>query len=153
MPEIRYAHTSLIARDWRALADFYIEVFGCVPVPPERDLSGDWIAAMTGVPDVRVRGVHLRLPGAADPADGPVLEIFSFEPAGPDLEKPIHRTGFSHLAFLVDDVEAVLAALVAAGGKPYGELVSNRYPELGLLTAVYACDSEGNVLEIQNWSA
>jgi catechol 2,3-dioxygenase-like lactoylglutathione lyase family enzyme len=153
MPCIRFVHTSLIACDWRALADFYIEVFGCVPVPPERDLSGEWIAAMTGVPDVRVRGMHLRLPGGPDFAEGPVLEIFSFEPAGPDLAKPIHRTGYSHLAFLVDDVESVLAAVVAAGGKAYGELVENRYPELGLLTAVYACDPEGNVLEIQNWSA
>ena len=82
-----------------------------------------------------------------------MLEIFSFEPAGPDLEKPLHRAGFSHMAFLVDDVETVLAALMAAGGKAYGEFVKNRYPELGLLTAVYACDPEGNVLEIQNWSA
>ena len=33
----RYAHTNLIARDWRRLSDFYVRVFGCVPVPPERD--------------------------------------------------------------------------------------------------------------------
>ena len=36
----RYVHTNLIARDWRVLARFYQEVLGCVPVPPERDLSG-----------------------------------------------------------------------------------------------------------------
>jgi hypothetical protein len=35
-----YVHTNLIAHDWRALAEFYQQVFGCVPVPPERDLSG-----------------------------------------------------------------------------------------------------------------
>ena len=27
----RYAHTNLIARDWRRLVDFYQTVFGCVP--------------------------------------------------------------------------------------------------------------------------
>ena len=34
---IRYAHTNVVAHDWRAIADFYIEVFDCVPVGPERD--------------------------------------------------------------------------------------------------------------------
>ena len=33
---IRYAHTNLIAKDWRSLARFYIEVFGCEPAGPER---------------------------------------------------------------------------------------------------------------------
>ena len=36
----RYGHTNLVAADWRALARFYEEVFGCVPVPPERDYEG-----------------------------------------------------------------------------------------------------------------
>ena len=31
----KYVHTNLIAQDWRALASFYQEAFGCVPVPPE----------------------------------------------------------------------------------------------------------------------
>ena len=47
----RYAHTNLIAHDWHALADFYQRVFGCIPVPPERDLSGPIMEAGTGVPD------------------------------------------------------------------------------------------------------
>ena len=34
---IRYAHTNLIADDWRRLADFYIQVFACEPVSSERD--------------------------------------------------------------------------------------------------------------------
>ncbi len=32
----RYGHTNLTARDWRALASFYGDVFGCVAVPPEQ---------------------------------------------------------------------------------------------------------------------
>jgi hypothetical protein len=38
----RYAHTNLIAHDWRRLSAFYVEAFGCVPLAPERDLRGDW---------------------------------------------------------------------------------------------------------------
>ena len=46
----------------------------------------------------------------------------------------------------------MLAKLEANGGARYGEVVQNRYPELGLLTAVYAADPEGNILEIQSWT-
>jgi len=65
----RYVHTNLIARDWRLLARFYQDVFGCEPVPPERDLAGQEMEAGTGVPGARVRGLHLRLPGRG--VDGP----------------------------------------------------------------------------------
>ena len=49
IPTARYGHTNLIARDWRALAAFYEGVFGCVPVPPERDYAGTELEAGTGV--------------------------------------------------------------------------------------------------------
>jgi predicted enzyme related to lactoylglutathione lyase len=32
--EARYAHTNLIARDWRRLARFYAEAFGCELLAP-----------------------------------------------------------------------------------------------------------------------
>ena len=46
----KYGHTNIIAHDWHALAAFYQEVFGCVPVPPERDFHGAPIEAATGLP-------------------------------------------------------------------------------------------------------
>jgi catechol-2,3-dioxygenase len=33
----RFAHTNLVARDWKALAAFYADVIGCEPLPPERE--------------------------------------------------------------------------------------------------------------------
>ena len=36
----KYVHTNLIARDWKRLIRFYIDVFGCEPKGPERDMSG-----------------------------------------------------------------------------------------------------------------
>ena len=41
--DARFVHTNLVARDWRRLARFYERVFGCTPVPPERDLAGQWV--------------------------------------------------------------------------------------------------------------
>ena len=75
-----YGHTNLIARDWRTLAAFYERVFGCVPVPPVRDLEGDALERGTGVPGARLQGVHLRLPGCGDA--GPTLEIFTYSTIG-----------------------------------------------------------------------
>ena len=40
---MRYAHTNIVAKDWRTLSDFYIQVFGCSIKPPQRNLSGDWL--------------------------------------------------------------------------------------------------------------
>ena len=145
---IKYVHTNIIARDWQELAQFYIEVFECKPYGPKRDLSGEWIEQMTGVKDVKVKGVHLSLPGYEL---GPTLEIFSYEPEGENQERHVSKQGFGHLAFHVDSVEEVLNKALAYGAKQYGEIVKKQYETLGLLTAVYISDPEGNLIEIQNW--
>lgn len=146
---IRYVHTNIIAHDWRKLSDFYINVFGCIPVPPERDLAGEWIDQMTGIEGVRIQGVHLSLPGYEN---GPTLEIFQFDPEYLQDGKPrINRQGFGHIAFHVDSVEDVLAKLITHGGSALGEVIQKQYEGLGLLTAVYTKDPEGNFIEIQNW--
>ena len=100
--EARYVHTNIVARDWRRLAAFYAQVLGCVPVPPERDLSGRWMDAATGIDGVHIRGAHLRLPGYGD--DGPTLEIFSYDEEEEGVTPAVNRPGLGHLAFAVDDV-------------------------------------------------
>lgn len=147
----RYAHTNLIARDWRAQAEFYEVAFGCVPVPPERDLSGPWLEAATTIPGAHLRGVHLRLPGYGD--GGPTLEIFQYDPPGPDAESTIHRPGFGHIAFAVGDVAAARDAVLQSGGREFGQLVSLPVPGAGTVTFVYVADPEVNVIELQSWSA
>lgn len=147
--EIRYVHTNLIAKDWRKLADFYISVFGCKPLLPERDLGGEWIDKMTGISQVRVRGMHLGLPGYEK---GPTLEIFEYEPEhSGNEEESINAKGFGHIAFHVDSVEEVLEEVIKHGGKQLGEVVKKEYEALGMLTAVYVTDPEGNFIELQNW--
>lgn len=149
--QIKYVHTNLIAKDWRKLADFYIAVFGCKPVYPERDLSGEWLVRLTGIENARIRGIHLALPGYGE--GGPTLEIFQYEPERPrDQPNRINLQGFGHIAFLTDSVEEVLNRLVEHGGKPLGEIVKKEYEGIGTLTVVYAADPEGNFIEIQNWS-
>jgi predicted enzyme related to lactoylglutathione lyase len=145
----RYAHTNLVARDWQALAAFYQSVFGCLPVA-ERDLQGKWLDDATSLSGVRIRGIHLRLPGYGD--EGPTLEIFCYDDAlAPNTTAP-NRPGFGHIAFAVDDVVAACDAVVAAGGSLVGKIVTVEIPNVGEIIFAYAADPEGNIIEVQQWS-
>jgi predicted enzyme related to lactoylglutathione lyase len=145
----RFAHVNLVARDWQRLADFYATVFGCVPVPPERDLAGRWLDQATGIPDAKIRGVHLRLPGHG--AEGPTLEIFQYAQQEARPAPAVNRPGLGHIAFSVPDAAVAREAVLAAGGGAVGELVSADIPAAGRLRFMYATDPEGNVIELQQW--
>ncbi|MEO6744438.1 MAG: VOC family protein [Caldimonas sp.] len=144
----RYGHTNLIAKEWRALARFYEEQFGCTPVPPERDFKGPDLERGTGIPGAELRGVHLRLPGHG--AEGPTLEIFSYNRLEEKPSPAVNRPGFGHIAFAVDDVPAAREAVLVAGGQPVGEIVTLTNAAGAKLTWVYVTDPEGNILELQS---
>jgi predicted enzyme related to lactoylglutathione lyase len=146
----KYAHTNLIAKDWKALARFYQDLFGCVPVPPERDFKGADLERGTGITGAHLRGVHLRLPGHGP--DGPTLEIFNYNILEEGLESAVNRPGFGHIAFVVDDVPSAREAVLAAGGRPVGEIVTLTTATGAKVTWVYVTDPEGNVIELQSWS-
>jgi len=147
--QARYAHTNLIAADWRCLADFYIQVFGCQPVPPERDLQGPALEAGTGLPAAHLTGMHLRLPGFDE--TGPTLEIFHYADLAGRPETAVNRPGFGHIAFQVSDVPAARTAVLAAGGRPVGEVVSVQIASGARVTWCYVTDPEGNIIELQAW--
>jgi catechol 2,3-dioxygenase-like lactoylglutathione lyase family enzyme len=144
----RYAHTNLVARDWRALGRFYEETLGCVPMAPERNLSGEWLDRATGIPGAHITGAHYQLPGAG--SAGPTLEIFQYEPREDAPPPPANRPGFGHIAFVVPNVEAARAALIAAGGQAVGTVESVNIPEAGRITWTYVRDPEGNIIELQH---
>ena len=144
---MKYVHTNLIARDWRKLAEFYCEIFNCKPVPPERDLKGEWLDNATGVRDAHIRGVHLRLPGYGE--DGPTLEIFQYGNVKPWAEKMPNTVCFGHIAFEVDDVRETLDKILSQGGGAVGELTEVKIEGAGTIRFVYARDPEGNIIEVQ----
>jgi catechol 2,3-dioxygenase-like lactoylglutathione lyase family enzyme len=122
-------------------------VFGCVPVPPVRKLSGAWLEAATGVTDAALEGEHLRLPGHGD--GWPALEIFSYHNNLDRLPTAANRLGIGHIAFEVEDVPAALEQVVAHGGGAQGQVQVTDVPGKGKLMLVYATDPEGNMVELQ----
>ncbi len=146
----RYGHTNLIAQDWRRLAAFYQDLFGCVPVPPERDYQGAQLDAGTGLHGTHVTGAHLRLPGYGE--DGPTLEIYSYNTLEPRPATAVNRPGYGHIAFGVDDVAAARQTVLDAGGCAVGEVVTLTTAIGTKVTWCYVTDPEGNVIELQSWS-
>ena len=150
MIDARFGHVNLIARDWRSLAAFYERVLGCTPVPPVRDLRGPELAAATGIPNAALKGVHLRLPGGGP--SGPTLEIFGYEPSLDGLATAANRPGFGHIAFVVPDVPEARAAVLQAGGREVGTIITSRTADGRQVTWVYVTDPEGNIIELQSWT-
>lgn len=150
IPGARYGHTNLIARDWRALVRFYVGVFGCVPVPPERHYQGRDLERGTGVTGAEVCGAHLRLPGHGE--NGPTLEIFTYTTLAERPGTAVNRPGFGHIAFVVDDVGVARGEVLAAGGSAIGDVVTLTAPDGARVTWTYLTDPEGNVIELQSWS-
>jgi catechol 2,3-dioxygenase-like lactoylglutathione lyase family enzyme len=144
-----YRHTNIVAADWRALARFYEDVFGCEPVPPPRDLSGAWLDRGTGVQDAHLSGIHLRLPGHGP--GGPTLEIYGYSRTEPRAAVAANREGITHIAFEVDDVNAATRLVLEHGGSRVGDVTSSEVSGVGRLTFVYVADPEGNIIELQAW--
>ena len=146
---MKYAHTNIAAKDWKKLSIFYINVFDCVIKPPERKLSGDWLDSATGLSGAELEGVHLILPGYD--YKGPTLEIFSYKDNHVSELIMANYTGFTHIAFEVDDVEKTFNEAINNGGQPLGKITKKEIEGVGLLNFVYLRDQEGNIVEIQSW--
>ena len=146
-----YKHTNIVARDWRHLARFYEKVFSCRPVPPERRLSGEWLEKGTGVKNAAFSGMHLRLPGWGD--KGPTLEIYQYTDSQHKLPAAANREGIAHIAFEVSDVGAATDSVLRHGGSRVGEITTAEVKGVGTLTFVYLADAEGNIIELQSWTA
>ncbi len=147
---IKYAHTNIITDDWKRLAEFYITVFDCKPLYPQRDLRGEWLDRATAIKDANLQGIHLKLPGYDESL--PTLEIFQYNHNEDGLKPMANRKGYGHIAFRVDDVPTILNRVLENGGSRMGELVETEVSELGKLSFVYARDIDGNIIELQNWT-
>ena len=146
---IKYAHTSIVARDWISLSRYYVRASGCKPKPPERNLKGEWLDKATSLKGAQIRGIHLTLPGYG--ADGPTLEIFQYAKEKKGGFAAINKPGFAHIAFAVQNVAKALEKVERCGGGRVGEIVSTEISGVGPINFVYSRDPEGNIIELQKW--
>jgi YD repeat-containing protein len=146
----RFGHVNVTSPDWRRLAAFYTDVFGCELVPPERDIRSADLDAATNLHDAHLTGAHLRLPGLGD--TGPTIEIFSYDELAAHPGPRVDRAGWGHIAFQVPDVPAAVEAVLAAGGDRLGRVITTKTADGRQVTWGYATDPDGNIVELQAWS-
>jgi catechol 2,3-dioxygenase-like lactoylglutathione lyase family enzyme len=137
----RFDHTSFTVADVERAVAFWRDVMGFAVA----DLSlreGDWLGAVVGVPGARCRIAHLHGHGAH-------LEFIQYlETRGADVTGPPNRPGTAHVAFVVEDIEAMTARMLEAGASEQGRITRcTSGPADGCLAA-YLKDPNGIIVEL-----
>ena len=108
--------------------------------------SGPRVSAYMGIPDWEADHVTLVLDGAAVHQEIQLLR-FHAPPVQRDAEAgSLGRTGFNHICFRVDDLDAVLAHLAEHGIGPRNEILDYHQRKLVFL------DGPGIVVELAEWA-
>ena len=116
----RMDHVGVVVEDLADAVAFFVELG--LELEGEAPVEGDWVDRIVGLEGVRAQIAMLGTP------DGHRrLELTQFHtPAtdgGNDQRAPANASGIRHLAFVVEDIEAVIARLRAHGAELIGELV------------------------------
>ena len=102
-------HVSYTVSDIDAARDFFTETLG-LRATPVRDLSGERIEKMVGMPDV-----HMRLCNIVLPDNGNIELVQYLSPTGGTVDLTPSNTGLAHLALTVNDMQQVFEELCEKG--------------------------------------
>jgi catechol 2,3-dioxygenase-like lactoylglutathione lyase family enzyme len=141
---MRLDHLNIVVRDLEAAVRFFRH-FG-YEVGDEAELSGEWLSEVVDLQDVRARYTRLESP------DSPVLiELITYHQ--PQSPKPhgldqAHWTGYRHIAFRVDDIDAEVERLSAVGVQFLSPI--DTYPRTGK-RIIYGRGPEGILIELAEY--
>lgn len=136
----RLEHIGIVVDDLAAATAFFVALG--LEVEGETSVEGRLVDRINGLEEVRADIVILR---ASDGSSK--LELAKYRsPAydGDDRPAPPNAPGIRHVLFLIDDVEASLAALRAHGGELVGELVDYE----GIYRLCYVRGPAGIIVEL-----
>jgi catechol 2,3-dioxygenase-like lactoylglutathione lyase family enzyme len=124
----RMEHLGIVVDDLAAATAFFVALG--LEVEGEVSVEGELVDRINGLEGVRSDVVMLRTPD--DHATKLELARYRTPPyEGDDGPAPPNAPGLRHVLFVVDDIEASLAALQAHGGELVGELTN--YEDIYLL--------------------
>jgi catechol 2,3-dioxygenase-like lactoylglutathione lyase family enzyme len=136
----RLTHLGLCVSDLDRSLAFYEQVLGFKEVGRFSG-DGDPSASLIEVPDLQLRAVYLE-------RDGWRLELLHYPSPGhlgTGERRPMNLLGLTHLSFRVADLDAVLAAIEARGGRVLRHTCLASHPEV---RAIMALDPDGTRLEL-----
>ena len=136
----RIDHVGIVVNDLPAAKAFFLDIG--LEVLGETEVKGEWVERIIGLNDVRATVVMLGMPdGEAN------IELVKFYMPSDEkgIQYPLANTlGIRHIAFVVDDIEAVVAKLKKKGAELFGEIQNyeNAYK------LCYVRGPEGIILEL-----
>ena len=137
-------HTSFSVNDMQESLAFYRELLGFEVVNERPAVTDAYFREIVGFPDAVVYAVLLRIPGTDH-----LLELLEYKhPSGVAQNLSPNNPGSSHIAYIVDDLLAMVPDLVEAGVEFISEPVAlDAGPNSGGW-ALYMKDPNGIVVEL-----
>ncbi len=153
MAKQRIDHVNIVVSNLTRSVHFYVEVLGFEETR-RAHLSGAWLDAVTGLAGVEAEVAYVQPPGG-----GPRIELIQyFAPSGitlPETALP-NTVGLRHIAFFVEDIDAVCARLHDAGietiSRPMAVPEQVVTHDAGRKRLCYFRDPDGVLLELAAYS-
>jgi catechol 2,3-dioxygenase-like lactoylglutathione lyase family enzyme len=137
-------HTAITVSNLDRAIDFYCEVLGLeLAHEPTDTFSGEFVERALRVPGATLRIAVVR-------SGGHRIELLEYASPPSPVERPLpgNARGATHIAFLVDDLDAKRAELEAKGVEFFADSVTNDGGSLAGWRWVYFADPDGVVLEL-----
>jgi len=114
----RMDHVGIVVDDLAAATAFFVELG--LELQGEAPVEGDWVDRIVGLDGVRAQIAMLQTPDGHSRLE--LTEFHTPSSGGGYQRAPANASGIRHVAFAVEDIDAVLARLQASGAELIGEL-------------------------------
>ncbi len=112
-------HVGIVVDDLAAAKAFFVELG--LKLLGEWPVEGGWVDRIVGLECVRAEGAMVETPDGHGRLD--LVKFHAPSGRGGDRHAPANTPGIRHIAFAVDDIDAVVARLRARGAELVGEVV------------------------------
>jgi len=136
----RMEHVGIVVDDLAAATEFFLELG--LELQGETPVEGRWVDRTVGLDGVRAEIAMLQTPDGHGRVE--LTKFHAPSTQGGDRHAPANAPGIRHLAFAVEDIDAVVAGLQARGTELVGEL--ERYEDSYRLC--YVRGPEGIIVEL-----
>ena len=136
----RMEHVGIVVDDLAAATEFFVEL-GLV-LQGEGTVEGRWVDRVVGLEGVRADIAIMQTPDGNGRLE--LTKFHSPSIQGDNRHAPANTPGIRHVAFAVEDIDAVVAGLRARGAQLVGEL--ERYKDSYRLC--YVRGPEGIIIEL-----
>jgi catechol 2,3-dioxygenase-like lactoylglutathione lyase family enzyme len=133
-------HVGIVVDDLPAATEFFVELG--LELQGEGSVEGRWVDRVVGLDGVRVEYAMVQTPDGHGRLE--LIKFHSPSTRGGNRHEPANTPGIRHVAFAVENIDAVVAGLRARGAELVGEL--ERYEDSYRLC--YVRSPEGIIIEL-----